>query len=224
MSIDARTNRVGISKTFRNIRDMYSLSTKPVLDLGCGYGEYLRLFGTGSVGVTTTEDEVAYGKNNNLAIVFANAEKLENLKLDKKFSAIWANNLFEHLLSPHAFLMKLKKMSDAETRIILGVPVVPKIVSLMFLGMFRGALASNHISFFTHKTLALTVERAGWKVEEVRPFLFKNKILDILCRALAPHMYIVARNDTGFTYPPKKLKEWVADDHYNDLLSITRQK
>ena len=225
MSIKFREENVKLSRTFNNILDLYSLSNKAVCDIGCGFGEYLRMFGKGSIGVTTTQEEVEYGKNNNLNIIFGNAEKIENsFPAVQRFGAIWANNLFEHLLSPHAFLIKLKKISSESTIAIIGVPVVPKIVSLISLPWFRGTLASNHVSFFTSTTLRLTVERAGWKVLTVRPFIFKNKFLDYIVRPFAPHLYVVAINDSSFIYPPKKLKEWVGDEYYSNLLSITKQK
>lgn len=225
MSIKHREENVKSSRTFRNIVRLYGLSEKSVCDIGCGFGEYLRFFGKGSIGVTTTNEEVDYGKHNDLHIIFGNAERLESTFANgEKFEAVWANNLFEHLLSPHGFLMNIKKISNDNTLLILGVPVIPKIVSLISLPWFRGTLASNHINFFTRQSLGLTVLRGGWKTITVRPFIFKNRYLDFLVRPFAPHLYVVARNDTGFAYPAKKLKEWVSDHHYDDLLGITRQK
>ncbi|MBX4195817.1 class I SAM-dependent methyltransferase [Candidatus Parcubacteria bacterium] len=217
-----RFKNVEHSRTFRNICDKYDLRDKAVLDIGSGFGQYLKHFGNGSVGITTAEEEVRFGKDHNLNIKTGNAEKLD--PLIGHFNAIWANNLYEHLLSPHAFLMNLKKVSEKDTIAILGVPVVPKIASLMNLRWWRGALASNHINFFTHITLRLTVERAGWRVLDTRPFLFKNKFLDFLARPFAPHMYVVSKNNVEFKYPPKKVGEWIGDAYYGDLLSITNQE
>jgi len=215
--------KIDHSTTFRNICDLFGLRSKKVLDIGCGHGHYLRHFGQGSVGVTTALDEVSFGEENNLNIVFGNAEYLFETDFHTTFEAFWANNLFEHLLSPHAFLMNLKKLSTSDALVILGVPVVPKAVSLLNLRWWRGPLASNHVNFFTHITLKLTAEYAGWEVLEARPFIFKNKFLDLLVRPLAPHMYVVARNKPGFKYPPKKIHEWVNDPHYQSLLAITHQ-
>jgi len=224
MSIEEREKNVHQSRTFRNIRQIFGLDKKAVLDIGCGFGEYLRLFGQGSAGITTTDNEIEYAKSRGLSVFFGNAEKISDLKIEKKFDVVWANNLFEHLLSPHAFLIKLKKVALPDTMAILGVPVVPKISSLIHLRGFRGTLATNHVSFFTHLTLRLTVERAGWKVREVRPFIFKNAFLDHLVRPFSPHVYVVAENDWDFVYPPKKVREWIADEYYGDLLSITGQR
>lgn len=217
---DKRFEPVGRSGTFNRILDILDLRNKKVLDLGCSYGEFLVKFGKDSLGITSTIEEVEYGKARNLRIIKGNVELIDTLNLNEQFEAVWANNLFEHLLSPHSFLMKLKTVSQDKTLLVLGVPVVPRIVSLMRVGKFRGALASAHINFFTRETLRLTVERSGWKVKDVRPFIFRNGLLDKISSFFAPHLYIVAYNDVGFTYPEKKLKEWKDESHYQDLLKI----
>lgn len=211
------------SRTFRNLCDLFDLRSKKVLDIGCGHGHYLTHFGPGSVGITTAQEEVDFGLSNSLAIKFGNAEDVTATLGDETFSAFWANNLFEHLVSPHIFLMKLKKSAITDSLIILGVPVIPKLVNLVRLKWWRGMLASNHVNFFTADTLQLTVERAGWAVESVRPFIFKNSILDTLVKPFVPHLYVVARNDVDFKYPPKKIGEWKDDPKYEELLSITNQ-
>ena len=173
-SADRRFLPVQHSKTFNRIVKTFSLQNKKMLDLGCGYGEYLVKFGEGSLGITTTLDEVAYGEARGIRIMRGNVELLSELKLGEQFEGIWCNNLFEHLLSPHSFLVRLKTLANANTLLVLGVPVVPRISSLLKIRRFKGALAEAHINFFTKETLKLTVERAGWKVATVRPFKFQN--------------------------------------------------
>ncbi len=212
------------SKTFNHILYAFNLREKKVLDLGCGFGEFLISFGEGSLGVTTTLEEVDYGKENNLRIIKGNAELIGKLELEEQFDVIWANNLFEHLLSPHSFLVKLRSVSRKDTLLILGVPVIPFFSFLMKIKKWRGALASPHINFFTKKSLSLTVERSGWRVEQSRAFFFKNKFLDKLVSPLMPHIYIVAKYDPLYTYPDKKIKEWKDDPHYSEVLSCMQEK
>lgn len=219
-----RDQRVARSRTFKNLRVIFALDGKAVMDIGCGNGEYLRHFGHGSFGITTTPEEVENGKSKNLDIRLANAEDFSSFAYKQKIEVIWANNLLEHLLSPHAFLAKLRKKMPEESVAILGVPVVPFPSFLLHLPYFRGALASNHISFFTRKTLALTARYAGWKVLTIRPFFFRNKWLDTLVSPFTPHQYLVVRPDLNFTYPAKKVREWVSDTRYDELLALTGQK
>ena len=222
-NIKKHFKQVKDSKTFSKIIKTFNLKNKKVLDLGCGNGEYLINFGGNSLGVTTTKPEVDYGRKNNLNIVYGNAELINKMDLNEKFDVIWANNLFEHILSPHAFLIKLKTISNDKTTLILGVPVIPKIIFLLNLKKFKGSLASNHINFFTKKSLELTVERAGWKIKGTKSFVFGNKFLDkIFTLFFSPHIYIIAKNDIDFKYPVKKIKEWESDLYYKNLLNITK--
>lgn len=102
--------------------------------------------------------------------------------------------------------------------------MIPRLASLMSLIKFRGALAAAHVNFFTRESLQLTVERAGWPVKQIRPFIFTNYWLDYLASFLAPHLYVVAHNDANFKYPEKKLKEWQDEPHYQQLLEIGHRK
>ena len=196
-----------------------------MLDLGCGYGEYLVMFGKDSLGVTTTLEEVEYGKQNSIRTVRGNVEELDKVTelQTERFEGIWSNNLFEHLLAPHRFLNSLKRYANDDALLVLGVPVVPAIPSLMNIRKFRGALAVSHINFFTRKTLQLTVERSGWEVLRIRPFIFSARWLDALAGLVAPHMYVVARNEASFKYTDKKLKEWKDESYYKYVLETTHQ-
>jgi SAM-dependent methyltransferase len=219
--IEKRFKMVSASSTFKRIADTYHTYDKKVLDMGCGFGEYMQRFGKNSVGITTTKAEVEYGKAHAIDLRFGNVELLDkSLPPLKEFDMFWGNNLFEHLLSPHAFLVNLKQYAKNDALLILGVPMVPKIVSLIKLKKFRGSLATPHINFFTKDTFRLTVERAGWKVIDIRSFAFSSKTLDHATNSLMPHLYLVAKNDPTYTYPPKKIKEWKDDPHYTSLLEI----
>lgn len=224
MSVEKRYKHASASKTFQRIVGMFELKNKKVLDLGCGFGEQLSLFGSQSVGVTTNSREVEEGKARGLTIILGNVEELERLELGNRFDIIWANNFFEHILSPHAFLAKLRNFAGEDTELILGVPVVPPCSSLLFLvSKFRGALASNHISFFTRKTLALTIERTGWNIIDVRPFIVNFAPLDRVLGIVAPHLYVVAKKNESFVYGEKKLQEWRGVEYYESFLKNTGQ-
>lgn len=222
-TLGKRFDGVSRSRTFRRIVQTLGLGDRAVLDLGCGYGEYLAYFGPGSNGITTTPEEVRVGTERGLKITLGNVEEIDTLGLPT-FSAIWANNLFEHLLAPHAFLIRLRTVAKPQAMLILGVPMVPRIVSLTLFKKFRGVLATNHINFFTRDTLRLTVERAGWKVREIRPFVTGVAVVDRLLASFAPHLYVVADLDKEFSYPVKKLKEWESEPYYKDILTIVEQK
>lgn len=204
--LEQRFAAVSRSQTFGNIIQTLGLDKKAVLDIGCSYGEFLAHFGKGSVGVSIAEAEVAYGKTKDLDIRYGNIES-QDFTLTEQFDAIFANNIFEHLYSPHEFLIKVKRYLKPDGILILGVPCVPRIVALMRIRKFRGALATQHINFFTRDTLRLTAERAGWNVQMVRGFHFALPFIDHLLDMIYPHFYVVAKADPDFSYSDKRLRE-----------------
>ncbi|MGB2580553.1 MAG: methyltransferase domain-containing protein [Minisyncoccia bacterium] len=223
MDIEQRFKNTSASQTFKRIVGVFGMHEKAVLDLGCGFGEYLALFGKGSVGITTNIKEVEEGAKRGFDVVFGNIEEMEKLDIKNKFDIVWANNFFEHILSPHAFLSKLRGIVTSEATLLLGVPVVPSASSLLHINKFRGALASNHINFFTRKTLVLTVERTGWTIIDVRPYIISYPPVDRLLGFIAPHLYVIAKRDDTFSYPKKKLQEWEGVPYYDSFLKSTGQ-
>jgi SAM-dependent methyltransferase len=205
LTINKRFENVSKSKTFQNILDTFSLRNKKVLDLGCSNGEFLAHFGEGSMGTTIIPEEVEEGRARGLNIKLSNIEE-EDLG-GERFDVIFANNIFEHMQSPHNFLIKIKSFLKPGGVLILGVPCIPYITPLVRLKKFRGALASLHINFFTRSTLAKTAEYAGWKVLMNRGFRFKNRFVDYLLNPIYPHFYLVANVDNAFHYSDKRLKE-----------------
>jgi 2-polyprenyl-3-methyl-5-hydroxy-6-metoxy-1,4-benzoquinol methylase len=209
------------STTFEFICTTYDLGHKRVLDIGCGYGGYMQRFGPKSVGVTTREEEVEYGKLKGRDVRIGNAELLkESIRQDERFDVIWCNNIFEHLLSPHAFLVKLKEFAHEDTLLILGTPIVPIFPLMRRLPRFGGAISHSHINFFNYITYTATVQYAGWKQLSLRSFFFKNKILDAVTHYIAPHLYMIAKNDASYRYSVKKAAEWLEDPYYKEMLDI----
>lgn len=203
--IKRRFSAVARSVTFKNIVDTHELGKKAVLDIGSAYGEHLVHFGPGSTGLTVSPEEVAYGKQQGLDTRLGNIE--EGFNPGKKYDAIFCNNLLEHLLSPHQFLVSARAFLKNDGALILGVPCIPFPSLLMKLKWFRGALATNHINFFTTRTLRLTAERAGWNIHTIRGFHFKAPLLDRMFLSAYPHLYIIATPDPSFTYSEKRKRE-----------------
>lgn len=205
-NIEQRYKAVSDSKTFKNLIGIFDLDKKRILDIGCSYGEHLIHFGKGSVGITINKGEADYTNSRGLSIIRANIEN-QDLILNEKFDAVFANNIIEHLFSPHNFLMKIKEFLRKDGVLILGTPVTPKISFLLRFKKLRGALGVSHLNFFTQETILKTVERAGWTIQNIRTFRFRNGMFDKFLNPISPHFYIIASPDFNFRYPEKKIKE-----------------
>lgn len=204
-AIEKRFSAVARSRTFKHIIATYTLDTKSVLDIGCSYGEHLSHFGPGSTGLTISAEEAQYGTQKGLDIREGNIE--EGFDSGATYDAIYSSNLLEHLYSPHDFLFKARNYLKEDGVLVLGVPCVPFPSFLMRIKKFRGALATNHINFFTGTTLRLTAERAGWRVRTVRGFRFHSPILDALFSPIYPHLYVIAEPIKNFEYSEKRKRE-----------------
>ena len=213
--IEKRFVNVGKSKTFKNIIHTFKLGEKAVLDIGCSYGEFVAHFGPGSVGVTITPDEVEYGTKKGLDIRYGNIED-KSFVLKEKFDVIFANNIFEHLYSPHQFLVDVKKYLKEDGVLLLGVPCIPKITPLVHIRKFRGSLAVAHINFFDRDTLIKTTERGGWNVHSTRGYHFFNPLIDHLLDPIYPHFYVAATPIQDFQYSDKRMKELAGYKHLVD--------
>jgi SAM-dependent methyltransferase len=223
--VPQREKNVLASTTFKRIADTFDLKSKRVLDLGCSYGEFMQRFGSNSVGITTTPEEVTYGEQVGRDIRLGNVEFLaDTLPTTERFDVIWCNNILEHLLSPHSFFVHLKQYSTPETILILGTPMVPTPLLLTKFRPFRGSLATPHINFFTRHTYRFTAQFAGWDVKQIRPFLNSIHSIDTLANPFVPHLYMVAKNNAAYTYPPKKMHEWEHAPAYSELIKIMNTK
>lgn len=197
-----RMKKVADSRTFKNILTTYDLQNKKVLDIGCSYGEFLTHFGKDSLGLSVNPLEVAWGEQNNLNIKLGNIE--ESFDTDETFDVIFANNLFEHMLAPHIFLIKIKKYLKPDGILILGVPCIPYLFPLTIFKKFNGYSSPAHVNFFVKHTLGLSVRYAGWNILSNRGFIFKNKYMDHLADFICPHFYVTAHVDTDFAYDEKR--------------------
>jgi len=202
------------SKVFNNIIDIFGLNQKTVFDIGCSNGEFLIHFGQNSLGITIIQDEVDRGKSRGLNIQHGNIEYDDDINVpENSFDVIFANNLLEHLYSPHKFLNKIKKYLKKDGLLILGVPCIPILRCLLNFNKFRGSLAISHINFFNRYTLIKTVEKSGWNILNVRGFYFKNKIMDHFLDLIYPHFYVVAQVNHDFKYSAKRVRSLIG---YND--------
>ena len=208
---DIKTRRfdpVSKSKTFNNILREFGLRDKAVLDIGCSYGEFLAHFGPQSMGLTISPEETKIAQEMGLQVILLNIEETDLPKnFSGKFDVIFANNIFEHMQSPHNFLLKIKNYLQPNGLLILGVPTLPRPLWLTRFNKFRGSLASLHINFFTRDTVIKTTEFAGWQVLGARGFYFSNKFIDMLFNKVYPHIYVYAKVDTEFKKSSKRLEE-----------------
>jgi SAM-dependent methyltransferase len=192
------------------------MGTEPVLDIGCGVPtQHLRHFGPGSVGVDGQDVTPPEGKHFlrwNFQSDISTA--LEEAGLPGPYRRVWCSDVFEHVLSPHEFLLNLRRTLTPDGLLFLGVPLVNflgcrstqnKGAALNF---FCGYLSQDHVNFFTFTSLRYTVEYAGYElVDWYSPFL--QGVRRPMRIGIEPVTVAILRPIPNFQYGPKAVKELV---------------
>lgn len=140
----------------------------PVLDIGCGRGELLRLLcdaGIEARGVDADADMVAYARGEDLDVEQADAlAHLESLE-DGSLGGIFAGQVVEHL--PAAALLRLLELS-ARKLCQGGLFVAETINPLSPLALRSYFADLTHAQPLVPDTLALLAQQAGFREVETR--------------------------------------------------------
>ena len=140
----------------------------PVLDLGCGRGEFLGLLrdaGIEARGVDRDADMVAFSRADGLAVEQGDAVTyLETLE-DGSLGGIFAAQLVEHLRPP--VLVRLLELTAAKLR--PGGVLVAETVNPLALGALKNYFADlTHAQPLVPETLVLLARQAGFSRVDVR--------------------------------------------------------
>jgi len=189
----------------------FNFNNKKVLDIGSAYGQTLFYWGEGSEGVETQEDLVKFVKKMGYNVYPLNVEDGFH-SIEKKFEAIHTNNLIEHLVAPHLFLARLHSLLKSDGLLAIGHPVVPPVFLKSFWNFidYNGWLASEHINFFTPKTIRFFLERSGFKIKS-QYFRGLGKIHPLLGKIGVPFgnsILSVCKKKEDYKYADKRIKEF----------------
>jgi SAM-dependent methyltransferase len=159
-SAEIRSRQRGYVEDFRD--------SGPVLDLGCGRGEFLSLLADAGIearGVDADADMVAFAQGEGLDVSQADAlAALESLE-DRSLGGVFAAQLLEHL--PPATLVRLLELAGEKLR-PGGVLVAETINPLSPLALRNYFADLTHAQPLVPETLELLVRQAGFATVEKR--------------------------------------------------------
>ena len=143
-------------------------STGNFLDVGCAYGAFLNsLPGTfHKYGIEFSEDAAQYGlKKSNLRI---ETGQIRHSKYrDNFFDIIHFRGVIEHLQNPMEDIMASSRLLKPDGYLIISTtPNIASPVARRFRERFRLVMPGEHIYYFSPKTLALLLNKAGFKVKK----------------------------------------------------------
>jgi 2-polyprenyl-6-hydroxyphenyl methylase/3-demethylubiquinone-9 3-methyltransferase len=163
-----------------------------VLDAGCGdgaFGEHLESFGFAVSGFDTSETGVALARQRIRSGVVAQASAYEDLQavFGRRFDAVTALEVIEHLYAPRDFLRRISATLKPGAPLILSTPYhgYLKNLALAALGEldrhFTVLWDGGHIKFFSVRTLRQMLRECGYDLVSVGgagrlPWLWKSMV------------------------------------------------
>lgn len=139
-----------------------------LLDIGCGSGDFLVAMHKLGWQVRGYEPDPQAAQQANLrlptqasATVVTQAD-LEHAFPDNCFDLITLWHVIEHVPNPVQTLATVRRMLKPGGTCIVQTPRLDSLEGRTFGPYFCGLDAPRHLCIFTHKTLALAFEKAGW--------------------------------------------------------------
>ena len=134
-----------------------------VLEIGTGAGGILKNFmdiGKSVRGLDYGREYVEYGISKGIPLEVGG---LDNLKESQKYDLIIVSHVLEHLMSPRAFLDKLKSHLSGEGYVYIEVPSIERMNRLINKYDLRHYWQNAHVIHFTIKTLKQLLEMSGYR-------------------------------------------------------------
>ena len=143
-------------------------------------------------------------------LLVGNAEKLNELEINRQFEVIVAGELLEHLSNPGMFLSDVKPLMADGGILIITVPNAHAIKSFARVLLFKKELIHpDHVCYYSQATADHLCERYGLKRKETfyyvtTPLNIAKKIIFlapyVLIKYIAPHagdglIFIVEKNN-----------------------------
>ena len=191
---------------------------KEVLDIGCSYGQTLLYWGEGSEGVEIKDGPTRFLEEMERKVHKLNVEE-GFVGVERRYDGIYTNNLVEHLVSPHLFLVRLHGLLKPNGLLAIGHPIVPPFTFRGLWGLlgYKGWASVEHINFFTAQTAKLTLERAGFQVLRQYRFrrLYRVPVVRDILGSIGINCLSICKKKKGYKYDKKRITEfdpaWASD-------------
>jgi 2-polyprenyl-3-methyl-5-hydroxy-6-metoxy-1,4-benzoquinol methylase len=182
------------SYLFPHLLAMLDGTQGPILDLGCGNGAVARALvsrGYDAYGVDASESGIALANAEapgRFFVMDLSAQRLPAPLADKRFSAVIATEVIEHLYDPRGLVKLARSFLDAGGCFIVSTPYhgYLKNVVMALSGKldphFTVLWDGGHIKFFSRKTLEALLEEQPFKVMAFAgagraPYLWKSMLI-----------------------------------------------
>jgi len=166
------------------------LLPKSVIDVGCGNGRMVQLFGNVKdyLGIDINQKELdQIDKKVNVRLTTID-------EVDDKFDFVFACEVLEHIVDPLGFLNSCKKNLKDDGKLVLTVPNFDSPIKKLMGRFWYGYIVKEHLWYFGRLPIVALLEKNGYEVSNVKSFgVYTNLgvVLDRLNRGVVLAKYLL---------------------------------
>ena len=150
------------TRQYTDFVNRFNLQGKKILEVGCGKGEFLRIwknYDVRAVGIEFNQESVTKAREEGLEVYKAFAENAETELPEAPFDAFVQFNFLEHQPYPNEMLQCIYNNLTAEG---VGLITVPSIEYILQNGYYE--LIKDHIAYYSQDTLKLLFQKNGFEI------------------------------------------------------------
>lgn len=137
---------------------------KRVLDLGCGRGEYLKYFGSGSMGIDVSEPNVKVCEEKGFKVIRWDLNRDLPFS-EERFEVIFLSHTIEHLDAPIHILRESYRVLMPGGLIIIGIPHGGGLARLLGDDYFDDH--EGHLYVFSLKNIKILLTKTGFRFKKL---------------------------------------------------------
>ena len=202
-------HKAGVWDRVLKLLDYYSRTKGPLLDVGCGFGDFLRAAkakGWTAFGIEVSKTSADLAKKEVGLNIFEGTLQEANYP-EEFFSAVTFNDVLEHLENPQIALEEAARITKTEGLLFIRVPNMG--FHLFKFAIFHKVLKDKikylvgdtpryfdtplHLNYFTFKVLADLLKKKGFEVIFVRngyPTIYEEEVSRLRNRLVIPLYYL----------------------------------
>lgn len=142
-------------------------SSGSLLDVGCGYGYFLRRAldaGFDACGIDRSPEAIRKAEKGAPGRVFLGTIDSVEALSDRSFDVIYASHLIEHILDPRSFVMALARRLSPDGILVFVTPNIKSWLARISGARWVSFKIPEHVAYYDPKTLGRLIESAGLEV------------------------------------------------------------